>query len=318
MSETLWKYIVRKFAEILLTLLIVTFLSFLLMRLSPIDPATAYVTRNTAHVTQTQIEDTKIAMGLDKPLVIQYGIWLSKACCLDFGTSLQSGRAVTEEVGKAIPVSVAVVVLAAFLMILGIILIGSLSYFLCNHFLGHVLTFLCIIGISVPPFYTSIILLDTFAVKWSLFSVTGNSGLLRYCPAAFCLAIFGISLYSQMFAKGLEREMNEDYAFYCRCRGLTEVRILLRHAFPHVTAMLLPNLMQALGLFLAGITVIEQVFSLPGIGGLIIHSVIQRDSPVIHALVLFLAFSLVLLNITSDLLRYLLLKDKPSGKGAPI
>lgn len=310
MSEKAWEYAGKKLLEILLTLLCVTFLSFLLMRLSPIDPATAYVTRNTAHVTQEQIEKTKVEMGLNKPLVVQYGAWLKNAIQLDFGVSLKTGYPVIEELGKAVPVTVSVVLLAAALMLVGIVLFGALAYLLRNQVLGYVLTFLCIAGISIPPFYTATLLLDIFAVRWNVFTVTGNGGLLRFLPAAICLAVFGVSLYSQLFAKGLEREMNEDYAFYARCRGFSELRILLRHAFPRVAATLLPSLMQALGLFLAGITVIEQVFSLPGIGGLIIHGVIQRDSPVIHAVVLFLAFALVFLDVVSDLIQRILMRNQ--------
>ena len=285
MSRGILKYIGKKLLEVILTLLVVTFLSFLLMRLSPIDPATAYVTRNTAIVTQEQIEAARVGMGLDRPLPVQYGLWLQDALRFDFGTSLENGQAVTKELSKAIPVTVSVVLLAAVMMVFGIILFGSLAYLLRNRFWGYLLTFLCIAGISLPPFYTATLLLDTFAVRLSFFSVTGNTGIMRFLPAALCLAVFGISLYSQLFAKALEREMNEDYAFYARCRGISEVRILLRYAFPHVAASLIPSLLQALGLFLAGITVIEQVFSLPGIGALIIHSVIQRDSPMIRRVV---------------------------------
>ncbi|SHN58809.1 ABC transporter permease [Desulfitobacterium chlororespirans] len=314
--DNLANYLGKKMFEVILTLLFVTFLSFLLMRLSPIDAATAYVTRNTAIVTQEQIEAARIEMGLNKPLLVQYGLWLKNALGLDLGTSLENGYAVTREIGKAIPVSLAVVGLAGGLMAVGILVFGALAYFLRSHLLGYLLTFLCIAGISVPPFYTASLFIDIFAVKLGWLSVTGNAGLMRFVPAALCLALFGISLYSQLFAQGLEREMKEDYAFYARCRGLSELRILLFHAFPHVAASLLPSLMQALGLFLAGITVIEQVFSLPGIGSLIIHSVIQRDSPVIHALVLFLALAIVLLNVASDVAQRLLLNHQNTKERA--
>jgi len=149
-NRSYWK---KKILEVILTLLVVTLLSFLLMRLSPIDPATAYVTRNTPIVTAEQIQEARVKLGLDQPLLVQYGQWVFKACQLDFGISLASGRSVTTEIGKALPVSLAVVLLSGLIMGLGSIMVGSLHYFLWDHWLGLVLSLVAILGLSIPAFY---------------------------------------------------------------------------------------------------------------------------------------------------------------------
>ena len=164
-------------------------------------------------------------------------------------------------------------------------------------------------GISVPGFYLGTAFIDLFAVRLGWISVSGNSGFTRYFPVALCLSVLGICFYGQMLAASLEREMEQDYAMYLRCRGLREGRILLFHAFPHAVVDLLPSFAQMLGLCLANAAIVERVFSLSGLGYLIIDAVVKRDSPVIHAAVLVLALTLVLLDTAAELLQYGLRSD---------
>lgn len=296
----------KKLLEIVLTLLIVTLLSFLLMRLSPVDPATAYVKRNRPIVTQEQIDEARVMLGMDKPLLVQYGRWIGAALRGDLGVSLRTGHAVAGELSQALPNTLKVVFLSAFIMLIGVPILGCLHYLVHDRLLGYIILFVLIAAVSIPPFYLATVYLDVFAVRLGLMSVTGNTGLSRYLPAAACLSVLGIALYSQMLSKALQREMREDYAFYLRCRGIGEGRIMLAHTLPHAALGLLSSFMQMLGLFMAGACVVESVFSLPGIGHLIITSVVQRDSPMIHAIVLTLALAFVFFNILSDIMKRLL------------
>jgi len=293
----------KKAFEIVLTLLIVTLLSFLLMRLSPVDPATAYVKRNRPIVTQEEVDEARVMLGLDKPLPLQYLTWLKNALSGDLGTSLRTGHSVAQELGGALPTTLAVVLLSAAVMILGIPLLGCLHYLARKNIFGHVIVLVLLAGVSIPPFYLASVYLDVFAVNLGVISVAGNTGLARYLPAALCLSVLGIALYALMLSKAMQAEMGEDYAIYLRCRGISEGRILLRHALPRAVIGLVPSFMQMLGLFMAGACVVESVFSLPGIGHLIIVSVIQRDSPMLHAEVLVLALAFVAFNILADVLR---------------
>lgn len=133
--------------------------------------------------------------------------------------------------------------------------------------------------------------------------MASSTGLMRYLPAAICLAVGGIALYSQLLSKNIEREMNEDYAVYARCRGLSDMRILWTHALPHALAGLAPSFLQMVGISLAGSAIVEKIFSLPGLGYSIVDSVLYRDTPMIHATILFLAFFLVICNAVSDILQ---------------
>ena len=215
MSKATRRFIVNKVLEMLITLVVVTLISFLLVRLSPIDPAEAYARRSFAafSFTDEQMEALREDMGLNDPLPVQYVTWVRDALHLDFGKSFVSGQ----------------------------------------------LIFLCIAGVSIPSFFFASTYLDIFAVKLGLTSVAGNTGLMRYLPAAVCIGIGCIALFSPMLANNIQKEMEQDSAFYARCRGLSEGKILLRYALPNAVVTLLPSFCQMLGLCMAGSAIVERV-----------------------------------------------------------
>lgn len=305
----------RKLLELVLTLFIVTIISFLLMQLSPVDPAEAYARRTFSVYGEEQVEELREQMGLNQPLPVQYGNWVADALHLDFGTSLFNGRPVLQEVSSAMGITLSIVLLAAGIEAVGILLFGSLCYWSRRKWVGHLLNIVCIAGVSLPPFFFASSFLDVFAVQFRWISVAGNTGLMKYLPAALCLSICTTAFYSQLLAKRVEREMNEDYATYARCRGISERRILLRHALPHALAGLLPSFMQMVGISLAGSAIVERIFSLPGLGYTIIDSVLYRDSPMIHATILFLAFFLVICNTLADLIQRIFQKNQAAQEG---
>lgn len=302
------RFIVNKAFSALLTLLLVTLLSFLLMRLSPIDPAEAYVKRNSALVTAERIEAARIELGLDKPLYVQYVSWMRNALQLDFGISLRSGHTVLHEVQKAMPTTMNIVAWAALFTSAGVLGLGFLQYLLRDCLGGKLVRCLGILGISIPAFYFSTAFLNIFALKWKVITIAGNSGAARYVPAALCLSISGICFYGQMLSDALVWEMEQDHCVYAKCRGLSEGRILIFHALPHVLVDLLPSFAQMLGLCFAGAAIVERVFSLSGIGYLIIDAVIARDAPVTHAAVLILAGVLVFMDFAAEIIQKILRK----------
>lgn len=311
MSKAASRFIINKILELLLTLVIITFLSFVLVRLSPVDPAEAYARRSYAgySLTAEQLDALREQMGLKDPLLIQYGKWVADALHLDFGKSFVSGEPVFTKVITSILITVKIVLLSGIIQAIFILLFGCLCYLARKNIAGHIVIFLCIAGVSIPSFFLASIFLDFFAVKLGITSVVGNTGMMRYLPAAICIAVGCIAFFSPMLSISVEKEMEQDYTMYARCRGLSEKRILLRYALPSATINILPNFCQMLGLCMAGSAIVERVFSLPGLGYLIIDSVLYRDAPVIHATILFLAFSLVIFNILSDVLHRVLRRD---------
>jgi len=298
------KYILKKLIELIFTLFFVTLLSFLLMRLSSVDPATAYAKRMIGSPTIEQIEGIRIKLGFDKPLLIQYGRWIIDLLHFDLGTSLANGHKVWADIATAFPKTLGIVLLASIFQIITIIVLSSTAFLLPWKIPKVALQIICIVGVSIPSFYLATVYLDYFAVKKSLIAVTGNTSFLSYISPALCLGVFGAAFYTPMLLDALEHESNEDYAFYARCRGLSERRLLFFHFLPRATVGLIPNFLQSIGLALANATVIEQIFSIPGFGYLIVNHVLDRDTPMIHAEVFFLALAIALCNIFADLIQW--------------
>lgn len=310
MKQDIKKNILKKLIELIFTLFFVTMLSFLLMRLSSVDPATAYAKRMIGSPTIEQIEVIRIQLGFDKPLLIQYGRWVIDLLHFDLGTSLANGHEVWTDIATAFPKTLGIVFLASVFQIITIVVMGCTVFLLPWKTPKNVLQIICILGVSIPSFYLATVYLDFFAVKKSLISVTGNTSFLSYISPALCIGVFGASFYTPMLMDALEHESNEDYAFYARCRGLSERRLLFFHFLPRAAVGLIPNFLQSIGLALANATVIEQIFSIPGFGYLIVNHVLDRDTPMIHAEVFFLALAIALCNIAADLIQWAIQRKK--------
>lgn len=306
MRQETRKYILRKLIELLFTLLCVTLLSFLLMRLSSVDPATAYAKRMIGNPSPEQIEAIRVRLGFDKPLLVQYGQWVWNLIHFDLGTSLANGHDVWTDISTAFPKTLGIVVLASLFQIVFVVIISCVSFLLRWRPAKTTVRFFCILGVSIPSFYLATLFLDYFAVKKALISVAGNTTLLSYVSPAICIGVFGTSFYTPLLMDALERESNEDYAFYARCRGLSERRLLFFHFLPRAVVGLIPNFLQSVGLALANATVIESIFSIPGFGYLIVNHVLDRDTPMIHAEVFFLALAIALCNVTADLAQWVI------------
>ena len=231
MKRDMRKYILRKLVELIFTLLFVTLLSFLLMRLSSVDPATAYAKRMIGNPTAEQIEKIRIQLGFDKPLLVQYGRWVWDLLHFDLGVSLANGHDVWTDIATAFPKTLGIVALASIFQVVFIVIVSCIAFLLPWKLPKKAVRLLCILGVSIPSFYLATVYLDYFAVQKSLISVAGNTTLLSYISPAICIGVFGASFYTPLLMDALEHESDEDYAFYARCRGLSEKRLLLCHFF---------------------------------------------------------------------------------------
>ena len=255
---------------------------------------------------ETQIELVREQMGLNRPIVVQYLDWLNDLIHFDLGNSYVDNRDVFLIVGSALKETGCIVLLSAVLQAVGALILGGLLYLTRKNVVGKILAFVSIAAISIPAFYLATSFIDVVAVRWNLISVSGNTGLMRYLPAALCLAVGGIAFFGQMLSKAIQQAMSEDSVLYARCRGLSDPYIVVRYAMPQAIISTVPTFMQMMGMCMAGSAIVENIFSLPGLGYRIVNSLTNRDLPVIYATVLFLAFALVIFNILADIIQRLL------------
>ena len=296
-------FILRKMLEIILTVLIVTMISFVLMKLSPVDAAEAYLRRNQTPITAETLQKTRNEMGLSLPLTVQYMNWLKAAIKGDFGRSFTNNKSVLQMTLTAFSLTARIILLAGLIEGVFIVLLGALCYTLRGRFSGYLLSALCFAAISIPPFFLASEYIDVIVVRLGVGSVVGNTGIMRFLPAALCFVPGTAAFFGPLLATNIAREMATDSADYARCRGMREHRLLFCHALPTALMSIVPNFFQMLALNLAGSIVLEQIFSIPGLGYLIMNGVINHDPPVIHATILLLAVCLSMFNILADIIR---------------
>ena len=160
------------------------------MQLSPIDAAEAYARRNAFAITPESLATLREQMGLNDPLPVQSSAayWVKDAVHLDFGTSYTNGRDVFQEVTQAFSITATIVLLTAVVQAVGSLVVGCVCYWTRRNWVGKLMDFICIAGISIPSFFFATSFLDVFAVQLRWINVAGNTGLMRYLPAALCLS----------------------------------------------------------------------------------------------------------------------------------
>lgn len=182
------RFLLQKVLQLFLTLFLVTAITFILMQLSPIDAAEAY-SRRIFTVDEARIEAVREQMGLNRHIVVQYLDWLNGLLHFDLGTSYVDNRDVFLIVSAASKETACIVLLSMVLQAAGSLVLGILLYLSRKNVLGKILAFVSIAAISVPAFYLATSFIDIVAVRWKLINVAGNTGLMRYLPAALCLAV---------------------------------------------------------------------------------------------------------------------------------
>ena len=300
------RYIAKRILMFLLVLIGVSMLSFALVEAFGNDPAEIIVRRGNIRATYEQIEEMRRSMGLDKPLPVRYLNWIRGMFAGDVGLSIYSFKPVMEDISVYFPTSLKLVGMA-MLWILVLFLPVSL---LCARFrdsvFDHAVRLLSIVGLSFPAFWLGFLLLIAFAVKLSWFTVTPASGIRGYVLPAFALALPVASAFIRIFRSALLKEMSSDYAQYARARGLSPGRILTAHAVRNALPPIVTLSCQYLGYLIAGAVVVENVFSVGGIGAYLIGCVTAADSTATATCVVIIAAVFVVANLAGDLINRLL------------
>lgn len=299
-------YILRRVLSFLLVLLGVSILSFALIGLFGRDPAEIIARRTNIYATYEQIEAVRCSMGLDKPLPAQYLAWLAGLFRGNVGLSIYSFKPIMEDVGRYLPVSLELVGLS----LAWVILVSLPVSLLCAHRPGgkadHAVRFCSVVGLSFPTFWLGFLLLIAFAVKRPIFTVLPAPGLKGYLLPSFALSVPVFSGFIRVFRASLLKEMGSDYADYARARGLSRGRILTRHALRNALPPVVTMFCQYLGYLIAGGAVVENVFSLNGLGTYLVGCVAAADSTAAATCAVIVAAVFVTANLLGDLANRLL------------
>lgn len=307
----MWGYFIRKLLLSVPTLLIVAMLVFTLMRLIPGDPAVVMVG---AVDDPAVVEEMRRHLGLDKPLVAQFFIWLTNAVSGDFGASILSGEPVFEAVLKRFMVTLQVVLPATIIAVLVAVPAGLYAAWKQNRFQDLMIMFGVILAISVPSFWVGMLLILFFGVQLGWLPTVGYVspaadfwlGVSFLVLPVLSLVFVEMASLTRMMRSNSIEVMRQDYIAHARAKGVSETAVLYKHALKNSFAPTLTLLGLILGSLLGGATVIETVFSLPGLGRFLVDGIYARDYPVVQGVLMFVSLIYVLTNLIVDVLYPLL------------
>ncbi|GLI08214.1 nickel ABC transporter permease subunit NikB [Paenibacillus tyrfis] len=296
-------YIGKRLLAIIPIFLFATLLSFVLIHLSPVDPAEVYLTVAHIHPTEELLAQVRHDFGLDQPLLVQYVESLMKMCRLDFGTSYVTKEPVWQEVVHRMPATLQLAFSSICLAVLISVPIGFFSAVYKNGVIDHFSRLLAFFGASIPQFWLGYLLIYFLSVKLDLFPVQGRGTWAHLVLPSLTLALGLIAIYSRLLRTSVLEQLQEPYVLYARTRGIKEKIIMGKHVLKIAISPMITGLGMNLGKLLSGTIIVEVVFSWPGFGRYFVDSILNRDIPVIQCYVLLVACLFIVCNLIVDLLQ---------------
>ncbi len=294
-------YVVKRLLLMIPLLFIISFLTFVLINLSPEDPAKLVLqAQDVPVITDELIAQTRQELGLNNPFIVQYINWLASCLQLDFGNSYVKDETVWVLLGPAFFNTLKLTLVSSVVIISSSIILGIVCALtegrLLDRFIRGTFFFLS----ALPAYLIGIVMIWYFSVKLDLLPTSGLESYKSYILPVSVIAFTHIGLYFRTVRSAMLANLNEDYVLYARASGLSEKKII---------AAVLKNSLQvsisifcmSIPLILGGTVVIENVFAWPGLGSLSIKSILSRDFPVIQAYVLIIAVAFVVFNTISDI-----------------
>ena len=306
-------YILKRLTALVPVLFGLSIIVFLVMALIPGDTATAILG---AYATPENVERINRELGLDKPLVQQYLIWIGNVLQGDFGRSYALNRPVLDEVLERFG---ATLVLAGVSLVLCTVIglvAGVVSAVRQFGWADRAITFFVLAGISMPSFWLGLLLIYLFAVHWRMLPASGMYAvygggdvqdlLLHLILPAVTLAVVAAGVIARLTRGAMLEVLRQDYVRTARAKGLTERRVIYGHAFRAALVSIIPVIGIQSGFVLGGAVYIETVFQWPGIGAMLVKAISSRDILLVQGGVLVVAASYVLFNLAADVLQSML------------
>ena len=292
-------YILRRLIQSLLLILAVSIVVFTLVRLIPGDPVRFMLTESAS---EEQVAAKRREMGLDRPLPVQYVIFLSKAVRGDLGRSLFYGDSTFRVLIDHLPATLYLASAALAFALAVAIPMGVISAVKRDSVWDYLGMGVALVGQSMPAFWLGLMLVMVFAVYLNVLPSSGMGGPKHLILPAVTLGAYMMSLSTRLVRSGLLDILHEDYVRTARAKGLTGNRVIFGHAMRNMLIPLVTVLGLQLGSLLGGAVITETIFAWPGVGTLIYTAINSRDYPLIQAAVLMLSVFFVLINLGVDLL----------------
>jgi peptide/nickel transport system permease protein len=296
-------YVVRRSAQSLLLVWLVTVVVFALLHLTPGDPASVMLGEN---ATPEQVQALQQSLGLDQPLLLQYARFLGRAVRGDLGTSIRAQRPALDVVLERLPATLVLTAGAfSFAVLIGMP-IGVISAVKRLSLWDHGSMALALLGQSMPGFWLGLVLITVFAVHLRWLPASGMGSFSHVVLPAITLGMFLIGLIIRLTRSSMLDVLGQDYVRTARAKGLAERMVVMQHALMNALIPVVTLLGLQLGLLLGGAVITETVFAWPGVGLATVTAIHQRDYPVVQCAVMVSAVLVLSINWAVDLLYHYL------------
>lgn len=293
--------IVRRVLQFIPVLLGITFLAFLLIYLSPSDPVSVRMSAGGISVSPEIMESMRRSMGLDRPLLVQYGDWLWNILHGNMGKSYITDADVLDQILKALPYTLKMAGASLLLTLCISIPVGILTAAMQNSKFDYVVRVMAFVGNALPNFIIALCLMFIFSYRLGWIPVLATTKPIGLVLPALTLALVMSSRYIRQIRAAMLDELGKGYVVGLRSRGLSETTILYKNALKNIMVTVITLTGISLGSLLGGTVIVETVFTWPGLGSLIMEGISQRDYPVVQAVIVWMASAFMVVNLLTDI-----------------
>jgi peptide/nickel transport system permease protein len=300
------QFLIRRLVAVVPVLLVVAVVVFLILRLTPGDPA-AVIAGNSAPL--EDIASIRKSLGLDQPLLVQFFIWFKGVLTGDLGHSFYYRLPVTELIGQRLEPTMMLAACTITFAVLVSVPLGVLAAWKHGSWFDRGLMGFSVMGFSVPVFVLGYILIWLVSLKLNLLPVQGYKRIAEgFGPfishlvlPTVTLGVIYVALIARVTRAAVSEALTEDYIRTARSKGLPELRVLIRHALANAAVPIVTVIGIGVALLIGGVVVTETVYAIPGLGQLTVDAVLARDFPVVQGLILFFSVAYVVINLLVDI-----------------
>ena len=295
------RYIFKRLAQLVIVLLGVTFLTFLVTQAAPSDAAEMKYISMGMMPSVELLEETREEMGLNDPILVQYGRWLVNVLQGNLGDSTKYSEPVLTQMMKKLPMTLKLAGVSGLVMILVAFPLGVLSAVKKNKITDYIIRFVSFFGVSMPNFWLGLLLMYVLAVRLGWFKVVSTNDALGMVMPVLTLTIPMISNYVRQIRTAVLEELSANYVIGARARGIPEWKIIFFHVLPNAMLPIITLIVLSVGHLLGGTAIIETLFSWQGIGNMVVEAIRVRDYPLIQGYVIWMAIIYVVVNLIVDI-----------------
>jgi len=299
------EYFIRRLLYLIPILIFISFLSFSLIYIAPGDPAEIMMTSPGGGFSEEAVQQFRVDHGLDQPFIVQYLTWLKNAATGDLGYSYMSEQPVFETVINAFKNTLTLSVLALAIALIIAIPLGIISAVKHNTIVDSICRFGALLGVSMPNFWQAYLMIIVFSVilHWLPGGGFGHGTDIAYMILpAIVLGTGSAAVMMRMVRSSMLDVLGKEYIQTARAKGLSEATVLMRHALKNALVPVITVIGLSIGFLLNGSVVVETIFGWPGIGNLVVNSILSYDYMMIQGSILFVAIIFLIINFIVDLL----------------